>query len=204
MKEKFNRAQYTSRRHVMHCRTKEEFDAFLTYLDGIGEKWRNNSYLGMSYLWDISETNTVLYFNNGDCGVSSCYTAKTNGYIILEYSDFDWGAEAKNEFTFNSLQTGDIALRRDGETMIFVKELVGFITKDHYYGLSSYENDLTSMCGSEYDIIAVRRPINPHQICFDAFEYKVCPLVYERKEEPEEMTLAEVCKLLGKEIKIIK
>ena len=64
-------------------------------------------------------------------------------------------------------------------------------------------DDLTHVRDEEYDIVAVRRPRYKGDCMFKAFEFELGELVYERKEV-EEMTLAEVCKLLGKEIKIIK
>jgi hypothetical protein len=51
--------------------------------------------------------------------------------------------------------------------------------------------------------MAVRRPCTKGDCCFNAFEHNYGTLVYERKEV-EEMTLEEVCKALGKEIKIVK
>ena len=78
-----------------------------------------------------------------------------------------------------------------------------FITKDSYNDLESFNDDLTSKHGSDYDIVAVRRPIQKSDCVYSAFAVKRGTLIYERNE-PEEMTLAEVCKLLGKEIKIIK
>ena len=108
-----------------------------------------------------------------------------------------------NTFTKADLQTGDVILRRDGTTEIYNGELGMFITKDGWNDLDTERNDLTNCISSEFDIVAVRRPRNKFDCVFDAFVKERGELVYERKEV-EELTLAEVCKLLGKEIKIIQ
>jgi hypothetical protein len=78
------------------------------------------------------------------------------------------------------------------------------ITRNCWSDLSGYKTDLTSSYGNkEYDIIAVRRPKVKGDCQFCAFDHNWGTLVYERKEV-EEMTLEEVCRLLGKEIKIVK
>jgi hypothetical protein len=53
------------------------------------------------------------------------------------------------------------------------------------------------------DIMAVIRPVTIEDMSFDAFEKKLGRLVYER-EETVEMTIEEVCKALGKNVKIVK
>ena len=68
--------------------------------------------------------------------------------------------------------------------------------------LESITNDLLATYNYDADIIAVRR-LSDTCCAFKAFEHKYGTLVYERKEV-EEMTLAEVCEALGKEIKIVK
>ena len=107
------------------------------------------------------------------------------------------------EFTKADLKTGDVVMRRDGSTEIVNCELEMFITKTGWNDFDNTREDLTNILKEEYDIIAVRRPRCKADCQFDAFELNWGKLVYERKEV-EEMTLAEVCKLLGKEIKIVK
>lgn len=100
MKEKFDRKKYSSHRYVMHCSNDMEFKLFLQYLDSIGERWHETEpYVPLSYLYRIHETETVLYFNNGDAGISSRDTAANNGYIVLEFSDFDFHNE-RSKFKF--------------------------------------------------------------------------------------------------------
>ncbi len=114
----------------------------------------------------------------------------------------------KDTFTFTKadLKTGDVILRREGDVEIVIKELKALVRSDGEYNeFDGIKDDLTSVYGTERDIVAVRRPRYSYECVFSAFEYKRGTLIYDREqEEVEEMTLAEVCKLLGKNIKIIQ
>lgn len=109
------------------------------------------------------------------------------------------------KFTKKDLKNGDVIKRRDGSVQIICLETGTCIcqTGNHYDRLKALNDDLIMAYNKDGDVIAVRRPLQPHHCCFDAFELEFGELVYERKEV-EEMTLAEVCKALGKEIKIVK
>jgi hypothetical protein len=192
---KFNIDDYKGK-YVMHCKTDEEADNFLNYLDSIGKKWCS----GRSYLsnncWNCYTINTVYNFNNDSyCNIDQ---AKRYGYKILEWSDF-----MNKKFTKADLKTGDVVKKRNGEVEIVIKEFDVLLKPKEWNRLEDINNDLTHSFLGDGDIIAVRRPIIPSDCQFSAFKEERGILVYERKEV-EEMTLAEVCKLLGKEIKIVK
>ena len=192
---KFNINDYKGK-YVMHCKTEGEAKNFCAYLDSVGRTWCSGNHYTDSNNYDRYSENTVYYFNEGTyCDISD---ARERNYTILEWEDF-----MNNTFTKADLQTGDVILRRDGTTEIYNGELGMFITKDGWNDLDTERNDLTNCISSEFDIVAVRRPRNKFDCVFDAFVKERGELVYERKEV-EEMTLAEVCKLLGKEIKIIQ
>jgi hypothetical protein len=183
-------------KYVMHCKTEEESRVFCNYLRSVGRKWYNGDDYLDSANYNYYKDKTAYKFNKGDFdSVNYCSSV---GYTVLEFSDFDW------EFTKADLKTGDVVLRRNGEIEIVNYELGTLICKEGGYNLLSYfRNDLTHTTTREWDIIEVRRPKEKCDCCFDAMSVpRRGTLVYERKE-PEEMTLAEVCKLLGKEIKII-
>jgi hypothetical protein len=192
---KFNIDDYKGK-YVMHCKTEEEANDFLDYLDSIGKKWCS----GRSYLcntcWHYYTTDTIYNFNTDSYCDIKC--AKQHHYTILEWSDF-----MNKEFTKADLKTGDVVQRRNGSVEIVNCELKTLICKRGWNDLDDTREDLTDKQHSDYDIVAVRRPKEKGDCQFDAFGCKHGTLVYERKEV-EEMTLAEVCKLLGKEIKIIK
>jgi hypothetical protein len=110
------------------------------------------------------------------------------------------------KFTKEDLRTGDVILRKDGGVEIVNCELGMLICSNGGWNdLKDIKDDLTSVYRNKnWDVVEVRRPKEKCDCCFDAMKIdRRGTLVYERKEV-EEMTLAEVCRLLGKEIKIIK
>lgn len=175
---------------VMHCKTEEEAKDFIEYM-----KKFCKPYQVTLRPWCMCGDN-VYYFKN-DTWSNKEYAINT-GYRILEWSDF-----MNKTFTKADLKTGDVILRRNGQTEIINHELKMCITKNGWNDLDDVHTDLTSKLNQEWDVIAVRRPKKKFDCRFDAFERNCGTLVYERKEV-EEMTLEQVCKLLGKEIKIIK
>ena len=192
---KFNIDDYKGK-YVMHCKTEEEAKDFCAYLDSIGRKWCD----GVSYIirtnYEVYEENTAYAFNE------SCFTDvdwyHERNYTILEWSDF-----MNKEFTKANLKTGDVIEFRNQTRGIVILEF-GTIIMDHGFAkLEDIQEDLTDVREVDWDIVAVKRPHKTYESQFDAFELEYGTLVYERKEV-EEMTLEEVCKLLGKEIKIIK
>ena len=192
----FNIDNYACK-YVMHCKTEEEAKDFCNYLDSIGRIWCD----GESYCtydgYNTYKTNTAYNFNIGQFCSVDFY--KTKNYTILEWSDF----MKKKQFTKADLKNGDVILRRNEEVEIYNSTLDMCISKCGYHDLDSVDNNLTHQFNNEWDVIAVRRPTKQHHCQFSAFDSKFGDLVYERVE-PEEMTLEEVCRLLGKEIKIIK
>ena len=110
----------------------------------------------------------------------------------------------KRTFTKADLRGGDMVKRRDGQVCVVFAEVGAIAYQDGYDILEAYRDDLTNKHGyKDLDIIAVHRPTKGVECRFDCFEHNYVNLVSER-EEVEEMTLAEVCKLLGKNIKIVK
>lgn len=193
---KFNIDDYKGR-YVMHCKTEEEAKDFLSYLDSVGREWDSgDSYLSHTN-WNGYKSDTVYFFNRNT--YENIQYAKTRNYTILEWSDF-----MNKEFTKADLKTGDVVKLRDGEVGIVNLELdMCILNGCGWLDLSRYDSELKNQNQVGCDIVAVRRPTVPCHCQFCAFERNFGTLVYERKEV-EEMTLAEVCNLLGKEIKIIQ
>jgi hypothetical protein len=181
-------------KYVMHCKTEEEARNFCNYLHSIGRRWSGGSSYADRTNYAVYGSNTAYNFNNDSYAHTNWYT----GYTILEWSDF-----MNNAFTKADLKTGDVILRRDGNVEIVIKELDVLVKLKEYNKLEYVNEDLTHSFLKEADIVAVRRPKIPADCQFSAFKENRGTLVYERKEV-EEMTLEEVCKVLGKEIKIVK
>ena len=186
---KFNIDNYKGK-YAMHCQTKGEAQSFVDYLQTTDwdHMWSLECYYGRN----------VCFFNNGTWG-SKDYAVK-EGYTILEWSDF-----MNKEFTKANLKTGDVVKLRNEELGIVLADFEIIILQNG--GRLTYETvseDLTDAYNEkEYDIVAVKRPIDKYDCAFSSFERNNGIFVYERKEV-EEMTLDEICKLLGKEIKIVK
>ena len=99
------------------------------------------------------------------------------------------------EFTKNDLQTGDVVTLHNGDKL-YLNDCMNFtdIAEANFNWLEDtddltdnllYKND-----DKDYDIIKVERP--------------TYTTVFERDEEVKEMTIAEISKALGYEVKIVK
>jgi len=204
-KPKFNIDDYRGK-CAMHVMTEEDAKIFCKYLHIQGRKWNNGTlYIDKCcYFWNGIET--IYFFNEGCFGRISCHI---NNYRILEFEDFDWSDfSMKKEFTKKDLKNGDVVKFRKGYTGIVILETGTIVMGERdYMPLDSTADDLTQAMGyrndKDFDIVAVRRPNKPHECSLQAFKNNYGTLVYERKEV-EEMTLEEICKALGKEIKIVK
>ena len=196
---KFNINDYRGK-YAMHCKTAEEAKSFCNYLDKIGKKWIDGERYTEDNGWDKHKDNTCYLFNKGQR--RPYHRAFDEGYTILEWSDFMDG-----KFTKSNLKNGDVILRADGDVEIVCIETGTLIASNGFNYLAELREDLTSIHSDfedNVDVVAVRRPLEPADCQFCAFKHNFGELVYERKSEPEEMTLEEVCKALGKEIKIVK
>lgn len=160
---------------------------------------------GLSYedntKWDVYKQDTCYYFNEGCLGDS--YSVNKYRYKFLEWSDF-----MDKKFTKADLKSGDVILSVNGDVKIVCIETGTLIQRDGFSSLYELTDDLKCIYSDKEDnfddIVAVRRPKQPYDCQFCAFYEELGELVYERKDEPEEMTLEEICKALGKEIKIVK
>lgn len=193
---KFNINNYPGK-YVMHCKTEEEARDFCNYLHSIGESWcTGKSYAECTYYENHKEKTTYNFNENA--------YSKVDYYIDANYTILEWEDFMNNKFTKADLNTGDIIQQRDG-TIGVVNRILEMVTCKNggWIDLDKFRNDLTHSYGKDFDIIIVRRPKSKPDCNFDAINREWGTLVYERKEV-EEMTLAEVCRLLGKEIKIVK
>lgn len=192
---KFNIDNYKGK-YVMHCKTVEEANDFCKFLDSIGRCWQSGKRYIVATYYDNNKAKTCYNFNDGVYRDMPFYVE--NNYTILEWSDF-----MNKEFTKSDLKSGDVVKRRNGAVEIVCLETGTLISPNGCCKLlKDVREDLTDIkYGASFDIIAVRRPTAPLHCRFDAFYYRLGESVYER---PEEMTLEEICKALGREIKIVK
>lgn len=193
---KFNIEDYKGR-YAMHCKTIEEAEDFCNYLYSANKYWRNEeSYINYTY-WEDYKEDTCYAFNFGTYR-SYKYFQNQNNYIILEWSKF----MNNNTFTKTDLETGDIVVKRNGTEYMYINDY--FVNNDGYERVEYYNDVLTrnsSYPSIDHDIVKVKRPSSGYQ--YRQKFWDEAPVIWERKEV-EEMTLEEICKALGKEIKIIK
>ena len=107
------------------------------------------------------------------------------------------------KFTNKDLKTGDVVVTRDGDIgVVIVERNTIFFKSGMYISVSCIKEDLTGgMFDSKSDIMCVYRNARCFKDCSDG----TADLIYDRdRYETEEMTLEEICKALGKNIKIVK
>lgn len=100
------------------------------------------------------------------------------------------------EFTKDCLKEGDVVTLRNGEKLRYTDDKFSDLNDDpnnSIYDLSDLDDDLTYYDRDEIenDIMKVERPLT-------------YTTMFERKEEVREMTLKEICKELGYNVKIVK
>ena len=183
-------------RYVMHCKTDEEAKVFCDYLHSKGKMWNINIPYKHHTNWNYHTVKTCYNFNEGFYNTIDHYICV--GYTILEFSDFNWSTE----FTKADLKDGMVVEYASGEKrLVFNNKFIG---TDSYSMICTYTDDLKSTSCPSCSIQKVYYS-NANYIshimnnCF-------LTLIWERKEEPEpeEMTIEEICKALGKEIKIVR
>lgn len=190
--------------YTMHCKTKDASNVFLKYLHDAGLSWRSgDSLLELDY-FDTYEDKTGYDFD-GEVGYGFIDGYINKNYKILNFEDFDWSdIIMEKKFTKADLKNGDVVKISDDIIGIICLDTDTIIQKVGCDRVSDLTEDLKFKYSSNNArIVAVRRPIFSYDCKFNAFDSDLGELVYERKEV-EEMTLEEVCKALGKEIKIVK
>lgn len=162
---------------------------------------------------------------NMDCWLGKIMTIEKVCYsnsayeMIEDNGDWDWYEdmiEGLAEFTKDDLKPCMVVILRDGSIGI-VGEVIGgkniLFDNDEYIPFEDIMDDLTIYDSTEIDQcideeLDIMKVYDVNKYSFDMLEIGTSnrELLWERAEapKPEEMTLAEVCKALGKEIKIVK
>lgn len=86
-KKKFRLEDYRGG-YAMHCDTEKKAETFLKCLHRSGKNWRSGSSYLKSTHWGGFENEACYRFNEGTIG--RLEFAKSEGYDILEFDDFDW------------------------------------------------------------------------------------------------------------------
>ena len=207
---KFNLNDYKDYKgnYAMHCKTKEEAESFCRFLDLSGRSWFDgDSYLEVDK-WDRYKIDTIYYFNRGTYG-SVKHIRRSENFVILEWSDFMENKETVSEFTLGDLKSGDFVKFEDGSVccILFVvdRETHKNVAIEYSTGTIRYMNlsyDDSGFFARGYGhITEIRRPTQLFEVGYNIFDDGKGCLHYAREEE---MTLDEVCKALGRKIKIVE
>lgn len=179
----------------MHCKTIEEFKDFISVLK------TQDLFRAMCYsddVWNTYEEQTCVRLDAIGYGTVDYFS--DGSYTILEWRDF-----MKDGFTKEDLKPGDILITKSKGMYMYIGDYIvrsnGWIATEEYdENLKLKHRGLKEI--DSFDIVKVLRP-KDYTVLEHNWEY--ADLIWEREEvEIEEMTLEEVCKALGKEIKIVK
>lgn len=194
---KFNIDDYKGK-YVMHCKTEEEAIDFCNYLHFLGKKWSTgDSYLSFTY-WEKYKKDTCYNFNE-ECFHSFCY------YQAREYTILEWENFMKNNFTKKDLKPGDILVTKSRGNYMYIGDYM--VRSNGWTAMEEYDKNLKLKYRGlkEIDSFDIIKVLRPKDCTVLEHNWEYADLIWERKEvKVEEMTLEEVCKALGKEIKIVK
>lgn len=181
--------------YVMHCKTEEEAREFCNYLHSIERKWSHGVSYKATTCWTRNTKEICYNFNEGVYCDKDYY--EKAGYTILEWSDFT------TEFTKADLKDGMVVELANGNKYFILNNRIlddyGYLSLSEYNANLEYRDDKSH----KYTIKKVYK-VDAYDI--DVLDDNYHTLIWERKEKPKpvEMTIEEICKALGKEIKIVK
>jgi hypothetical protein len=183
--------------------SKEEVDDFLNQCADRGLRWASGDkankgvmkkYFPDRLLVTYTEYDTIL----SKRGLMAAVCEPTDNKQIIKWSDY---MKRKN-FTKADFESGMVVECRNGERFLVLRDKL--LDGAHWKNINNYTTEMKKYVKGTHsdDIMKVYDTIgvtNLHNI----FSDENLILIWER-QEVEEMTLEEVCKLLGKEIKIVK
>lgn len=212
MKE-FNWEDFKNYKCAVHCKTEEEADKFLSFAKRQGINWM---YYPKNSNWDIHKTNTYYVYDK-HLMYGNIYE-NINNLPIFDFSDicnklrYILG-EPKSCCPIDLIEDGMIVETADlRRYLVLTKDNKRILTNcymyipfDRYNEELHYYNPATRFPVSNHDIITVyKMSCNTLGYLFDDDEEEFqeqAKIVWER-EDIEFMTLEQVCKELGKKIKI--
>lgn len=119
-------------------------------------------------------------------------------YIKEDNGSWKWDEEWLEPYdevkTKEDLKDGDVVTLRNGDRLLYCDGQFKDLTYPHHNGICDtydIEDDLTSDSDDNDDIMKVERPLSYYE-------------VFNREDKVREMTVEEISKALGYEVKIIK
>lgn len=204
---KFNKNEIVKKNTVVHCETEQEAIELLTWACSVGLTWN----FGISYLEHThydTYTNTTCY-NLNDGTFSGLCHFKNEGYNIIKFKDLK---DLKDtEMTKHHLKTGMVVEMECGHYGLVmgnaILDLSSYQKSNGGCNLIEYHENLIHIDDTRWTINKVYAENN--DLAGAGMEFYIREnksilgeLIWKRK--PEEMTIEEVCKALGKLIKIVE
>lgn len=199
---------------VINCETQEDYDEFVEFFKDLEIETKTK--------FDYSESNCWAMVTPSTCTVNPFEVGGTyshmgyylnHKYKVITWSDFKMKFMKKEKeytavgnyqkFTKKDLKSGDIITFRNNQIGIIFTELNGVVFNGlcGQVNLNDTNDNLFDVYDSDWDIVKVQRPKTIVQTLTKY--WGEAPVIWER-EETVEMTLEEVCKALGKNVKIVK
>lgn len=127
-----------------------------------------------------------------------------NGHYQLENILYKWHENwlEHAEFTRDDIREFDIVELKNGRLLQVIHDCVYDNLSLSGYSLNDWEDNLKHYALNERNIVKVYRPAD--SIPTDIDKWKDLPVVWEREPEVKEMTVEEISKALGYEVKIVK
>lgn len=212
---KFDFDKYEGDRCRIGISSEKEFDDFIDTLQKYAELSINRP-VSVEVFRNLWEPHEGYYYYEG-VRVISIYPEPPRFMVHVHKCDICLSHDAKiirwsdfmkiKKFTRDDIRVWDIVKRADGTTAIINLvhgELVLQLQTGYRHVLKhAYDLDLTSTKDTKADIVAVRRVDNVRDLRYNVFEEELGCLVWKRDEPIVEMTMEDVCKALGKRVKIV-
>lgn len=182
--------------------SKEEINDFLNQCADRGLRWASGDKANRGAAVRYSQGRMIVIYK--ECSYSSdgralfFVASEPLNKKIIKWSDY---MKRKN-FTKADFESGMVVECRSGERFLVLRDKL--LNGTHWRAIENYTSELKECVNGTYpyDIMKIYDTIGVTNL-HNAFSDDNLILIWER-QEVEEMTLAEVCKLLGKEIKIVK
>ena len=182
------------------CKTEEEAKDFCKQSHEHGYDWDSGDNRAEKTKWEIYKD--VTCYAPHFYGSDRFY--EYEGFRTLEWSEY----MDKPIFTKSDLKDGDMVLRRNDVVEVVIFSLGVLSGAEGCMLLADTNEDFSDINGEEdWDIIEVRRHNHPYDCQLTCFESDLGEVVYNRERDTipvVEMTLDEICKALGKKIKIVE
>lgn len=175
---------------VVHLPTKEEYDEYMRMCESEGWVWSNGKKPKQYDVWDLLEDRICIDVKDKFSFCSFSYSAY-NGYKIITLKEL----KDMEKKTLKTLEVGDLITDGVGfRKILAVLHRCNDDTGVSLYSLSEWSQNKKSDAFKRHAYSETS-----YELVEDGYK-----IVEDNPDEPEELTMEEVCKELGRVIKIKK